>query len=126
MTAAMADILVIDDDDIFRDVLVSALTQGGHDVRWAENGVEGLRAFRERPAKLVITDIVMPEKEGLDTIMDLRREFSGLRIIAMSGGLAHDPRLYLRMAEKFGANAVLAKPFALADLLQTVDTVLNS
>jgi CheY-like chemotaxis protein len=121
----MANILVIDDDDIFRDVLVSALKHAGHSVREATNGVEGLRMFHEQPAELVITDIVMPEKEGLDTIRDLRREFPQARIIAMSGGLAHDPRLYLHMAEKFGAAAVLAKPFNLDELARTVNAALG-
>lgn len=120
----MADILVIDDDDIFRSVLVSALRQANHSVREANNGNEGLRLFREAPAELVLTDIVMPDKEGLDVIRDLRREFPAARIIAMSGGLAHDPRLYLRMAERFGATAVLAKPFRLSDLYQTVEGAL--
>jgi CheY-like chemotaxis protein len=105
----MADILLIDDEEIFREVLASALTQAGHTVR---------------PAELVITDSVMPEKEGLDTIRDLHRDFPHARIIAMSGGLAHDSKLYLHMAEKFGAAAVLAKPFSLADLNKTVNEVL--
>lgn len=122
----MADILIIDDDDVFRDVLASALEQSGHHVRQATNGVEGLQMFHATPAELVITDIVMPEKEGLDTIRDLRRDFPKARIIAMSGGLAHDPKLYLHMAEKFGATAVLAKPFHLADLKQVVDTALKT
>lgn len=120
----MADILIIDDDDMFRDVLASALEQTGHQVRQATNGIEGLNMFHARPAELVITDIVMPEKEGLDTIRDLRREFPKARIIAMSGGLAHDPKLYLHMAEKFGATAVLAKPFQLSDLKKVVDAAL--
>lgn len=120
----MANILVIDDDDIFRDVLVGALRQAGHTVREAGDGNEGLRLFHEQPAELVLTDIVMPEKEGLDTIRDLRREFPAARIIAMSGGLAHDPKLYLHMAEKFGASAVLAKPFPLTELYKTVDAAL--
>lgn len=120
----MANILVIDDDDIFRDVLVSALRQAGHTVREAGDGNEGLRLFHEQPAELVLTDIVMPEKEGLDTIRDLHREFPAARIVAMSGGLAHDPKLYLHMAEKFGATAVLAKPFQLTELYQTVNAAL--
>lgn len=120
----MADILIIDDDDVFRDVLASALEHSGHVVRQAANGVEGLQLFHQQPAELVITDIVMPEKEGLDTIRDLRREFPRARIIAMSGGLAHDPKLYLHMAEKFGAQAVLAKPFPLAELKKVVDAAL--
>lgn len=120
----MANILLIDDDDTLRDVLASALAHYGHVVRQAGNGVEGLKCYREQPADLVITDIVMPEKEGLDTIRDLRRDFPDARIIAMSGGLAHDPRLYLHMAEKFGAHAVLSKPFPLADLIRAVETAM--
>jgi len=121
----MADILIIDDDDMFRDVLAAALEQSGHQVRQATNGIEGLQMFRAQPAELVITDIVMPEKEGLDTIRDLRRDFPQARIIAMSGGLAHDPKLYLHMAEKFGAAAVLAKPFHLGDLQRVVTETLK-
>lgn len=120
----MADILLIDDDETFRDVLACALEQSGHTVRQAANGIEGLRIYRQSPADLVITDIVMPEKEGLDVIRDLHREFPAARVIAMSGGLAQDPKLYLFMAEKFGAAAVLAKPFQLADLAKAVDTAL--
>ncbi len=120
----MADILLIDDEDIFREVLATALQHEGHTVRQAGDGMVGLKLFHEKPADLVITDIVMPEKEGLDTIRDLHRDFPAARIIAMSGGLAHDSRLYLHMAEKFGAAAVLAKPFSLADLHRTVATVL--
>lgn len=120
----MADILLIDDDDIFRDVLASALEHAGHAVRQASNGIEGLRLYRERAAELVITDIVMPEKEGLATIRDIHRDYPSARIIAMSGGLAHDPKLYLHMAEKFGAHAVLAKPFHLADLIKAVNAAL--
>lgn len=122
----MADILIIDDDEVFRDVLATALETAGHQVRQAGNGVEGLQMFHAQPAELVITDIVMPEKEGLDTIRDLRREFPHARIIAMSGGLAHDPRLYLHMAERFGATAVLAKPFQLTDLLKAVQSALQA
>lgn len=120
----MANILLIDDDDILRDVLAGALAHYGHVVRQASNGNEGLKSYREQPADLVITDIVMPEKEGLDTIRDLRRDFPNARVIAMSGGLAHDPRLYLHMAGKFGAHAVLAKPFPLADLIRAVDAAM--
>ena len=120
----MAEILLIDDEDLFREVLATALTHAGHVVRQAENGVVGLKRFREKPADLVITDIVMPEKEGLDTIRDLQRDFPTARIIAMSGGLAHDSKLYLHMAEKFGASAVLPKPFSLEVLINAVNTVL--
>ena len=122
----MADILVIEDDDTFRDLLLMALSQQGHTVRGAINGIDGLNQFRAQPADLVITDIVMPEKEGLDTIRDLRRDFPGTRIIAMSGGVAYDPKLYLHMASRFGATAILAKPFSLARLQEAVGTALAS
>ena len=122
----MAAILLIDDDDMFRDVLASALATSGHKVTQASNGAEGLRLFRQSPPDLVITDIVMPEKEGLGTIMELRQSHPTARVIAMSGGLAHDPKLYLHMAEKFGASAVLAKPFHLSDLMKAVDAALQS
>lgn len=120
----MANILLIDDDELFRDVLATALEHSGHRVRQAGDGVEGLRLFHEEPAELVITDIVMPEKEGLDTIRDLRRDFPAVRIIAVSGGLAHDSKLYLHLAEKFGALHVLAKPFHLAELERVVNAAL--
>ncbi|MDP1579238.1 MAG: response regulator [Candidatus Didemnitutus sp.] len=120
----MADILLIDDDDLFRDVLANALERQGHHVRQAENGDAGLKMFRAQPADLVITDIVMPEKEGLDMIRDLRRDYPTARIIAMSGGLAQDAKLYLHMAGKFGALAVLAKPFPLTELREVVDRAL--
>jgi DNA-binding NtrC family response regulator len=122
----MASLLLIDDDDMFRDVLAAALTQAGHTVRQAANGVEGLRLFRQEPTDLVITDIVMPEKEGLGTIIDLRKTHPHAKVIAMSGGLAHDPKLYLHMAEKFGASAVLAKPFHLSALLKAVEDALRA
>lgn len=120
----MASILLIDDDDMFRDVLASTLTNAGHNVKQASDGAEGVRLFRQGKFDLVITDIVMPEKEGLGTIMELKQINPEARVIAMSGGLAHDPKLYLHMAEKFGAAAVLAKPFHLSDLMKVVETAL--
>lgn len=122
----MASILIIDDDDILRATLARALEIFGHTVRQAADGNEGIAAYRAQPADLVLTDIVMPEKEGLDIIRDLRRDFPNLRIIAMSGGLAYDPKLYLHMAERFGATAVLAKPFDVEQLRQTVDAALKA
>lgn len=120
----MASILIIDDDEVLRTTLARALEIFGHTVRQAADGIEGLQAFHAAPTDLVITDIVMPEKEGLDIIRDLHRDYPELRIIAMSGGLAYDPKLYLHMAEKFGATAVLAKPFDLTELRRVVDETL--
>ena len=120
----MPNILVIDDDEAIRTVLAMALTATGHTVRLAADGNIGLSLFRATPADLVITDLVMPEKEGLATIIELRREFPGVRIIAMSGGFAHDAGLYLHMAERLGAVRVLRKPFRVAELTTAIADVL--
>lgn len=120
----MASILIIDDDDTIRSVIAQAMEVAGHSVREASNGNEGLQLYRAAPADLVLTDIVMPDKEGLATIMELRRDFPRARIIAMSGGFAHNSRVYLHMAERFGAVRVLRKPLRLAELETMIAEVL--
>ena len=120
----MASILVIEDDPLIRQSLVKVLRREGHEVRDAAHGVAGVKSFRAQPAELVITDLVMPEQEGLATIMELRQIDPGLRIIAISGGMANDPKLYLQLAEKLGANRVLGKPFLAPELLAVVTAVL--
>lgn len=120
----MASILVIDDDEDIRLILVTLLQRMGHTVLQAGNGLDGLKTYCSHSIDLVITDLVMPEKEGLSTIMELRKIQPRVRIIAMSGGLAHDPKLYLHMAEKLGADRVLRKPFQLTDLQSAVEDTL--
>jgi CheY-like chemotaxis protein len=122
----MASILVIDDDAPIRLLLKEALSRDGHAVRVAVDGIDGVRLFRTHSADLIITDLVMPEQDGLATIMELRRIEPQLPIIAMSGGMVQNPKLYLQLAEKLGANRVLQKPFVLQDLLATVADVLAS
>ncbi len=121
----MARILLIDDDTLVRASLAAALRHLGHAVTEAADGAEGLRAFRDQPAELVLTDIVMPEQDGLDVIRYLRSAAPATRIIAMSGATVHTPVLYLRMAAQFGADATLAKPIELGVLRRTVDEVLG-
>jgi CheY-like chemotaxis protein len=121
----MARILLIDDDASVRDSLAAALRHLGHEVTAAADGAEAVRAFEDQPAELVLTDIVMPEMDGLDVIRRLRRAAPATRIIAMSGATAHAPALYLRMAVQFGADATLAKPIGLDELRRTVDDVLR-
>jgi CheY-like chemotaxis protein len=120
----MARILLIDDDACVRDSLAAALRHFGHAVTEAADGAAGLRVFGSQPAELVLTDIVMPERDGLDVIRHLRSAAPAARIIAMSGASTHAPDLYLRMAVQFGADATLAKPIALDALRRTVDEVL--
>jgi len=120
----MASILVIEDDALIRQFLLEALTRQGYAVRVAIHGIEGLRFYRAEPADLVLTDLVMPEQDGLSTIMELRQIAPTVRIIAMSGGMVQNPQLYLQLAEKLGADRVLRKPFLLQDLLALVTEVL--
>jgi YesN/AraC family two-component response regulator len=121
----MQRILIIDDDDKLRTTLRSLLENAGYTVDEAEDGAQGLARFRENSADLVITDIVMPEREGLETIMELKREAPKLKIIAMSGGGKFTPNGYLRMAEKLGAVHTIAKPFTKDLVLSAVKEVLQ-
>jgi len=121
----MSSILLIEDDELFRGALATALAEHGYRVTQASDGEQGVRLFRADPADLVITDLVMPKKEGLETIGELRRQAPHLGIIAMSGGQARNARLYLKMAGALGANRTLKKPFTLPTLLQTIRDVLN-
>ncbi len=90
----------------------------------AENGKQGIDLYRENQADLVITDMVMPLKDGLETIMDLKNEFPQARVIAVSGGGAIEPERYLSLAENIGASNTLKKPLTTAELLAAVDKAL--
>ena len=107
----MAQILVVDDEPLLRQTLRSALETEGHDVFEASNGVECLAFLKSQPVDLVVTDIVMPEKEGMELIQDIRRDFPDLRILAISAGAWGGKFDYLESAKKLGAHSVLAKPF---------------
>ncbi|HWA26925.1 MAG TPA: response regulator [Lacunisphaera sp.] len=120
----MSRILVIDDDSSIRIMLRQALEKGGHEVTVAEDGQKGLAAQKQAPAELVITDLIMPGMEGIETIMELRKRSPNLKIIAMSGGGVGKGADYLTMARKFGAARTINKPFSLGTLLQAVNEVL--
>jgi YesN/AraC family two-component response regulator len=115
----MALILVIDDDDKVRDTLLQALDR--HSVIGAENGRRGLEIFHRTPFDLVITDIVMPEMDGIAVIRELRRRSPRTKILAISGGNRTRTVDYLRFASELGADGVLEKPFAMADLYTAIE-----
>jgi DNA-binding response OmpR family regulator len=121
----MGLILIIDDDDQIRRVLRKTLERDGYDVVDAPNGKEGIKLFRENPADLVITDLIMPEKEGIETIRELRRDFPEVKIIAISGGGRIGPDSYLKMAKGLGAQRTLTKPLDGDELLKTVRELVN-
>src|SRR5690349_13999571 len=119
----MARILIIDDDAQVRLLMRMRLEAAGYDVEEAKDGAKGLDAFNRQPADLVLTDIYMPKKEGLETIREFRRLNPKLKIIAMSGGgIAGD---FLPLAKKLGAAQTIRKPFDNEMLLEAVREVLG-
>lgn len=122
----MADIIIIDDEPALRATMRKILERVGHEIREAEDGDRGIELQRERPADLVITDIFMPGKEGMETIQDLKEEFPGVRILAVSGGASLGASGPLMDAELFGADGTLAKPFTVEVLQERVAEILGS
>ena len=117
----MALILVIDDASTVRDLVRRMLAEAKHSVIEANDGETGLALFQQQHPELVITDLIMPRMEGIETIQRLRRSDPAAKIIAMSS----KGQLYLGAAEKLGANAALSKPFQPEELLAVVDRLLT-
>jgi CheY-like chemotaxis protein len=120
----MKNILVIEDNENMLRMMNDLLSRSGYNVLTAVDGVAGIKAYRREKPDLVITDIIMPDKEGLEVIMELTNEKPRPKLIAMSGGGMLDARTYLNLAEKLGADATLEKPFRPADLLSLVEKFL--
>ena len=126
----MARILVIDDEEPIRSLVNRGLSHAGHEVVEAADGVEGTRLFEESHFDLVITDLIMPEKEGIETILDLRERYPEVKILVISGGLSFGGRAVdregpLTDAEALGADASLAKPFTIQKLIEKVGELVS-
>ncbi len=122
----MTSILIIDDEVQIRTVLLKCLEYDGYQVVGAPNGKVGMELFRDEPFDLVVTDIVMPEREGIEIIMELRQYFPETKIIAISGGsLNLEPNNILYTAKKLGVHSALLKPFEIEEFLSTVKNVLG-
>lgn len=119
----MAHILLIDDDDMLRGVLAKALSHHGHTVIQASDGRQGVELARAAILDVVVTDIIMPVQEGVETILTLKRERPHLPIIAISGGASHS-KLYLEIAQKIGARHIVPKPFTPQELMSVINEVL--
>lgn len=119
-------ILIIDDDEQIRLILQQMMEWAGYEVMAAENGRVAMEIQRETPADLVITDLIMPEQEGLETISRLKKEFKGIKIIAISGGGRIGPEAYLPAALEIGADRVFTKPFEIETILGAVKELLGS
>ncbi|MGQ0812330.1 MAG: response regulator [Nitrospiraceae bacterium] len=122
----MTTILIIDDEEPVQTVLRHMLEEAGYTVRTSADGRKGLQQFRQDPADLVLLDILMPEKEGLETLLELRREYPTTKVIAISGGGARRDFGYLDSARLLGAHSVLTKPIDRNRLLREIARVLES
>jgi CheY-like chemotaxis protein len=120
----MARILLIDDDTEVRTALSLILNRFGHKVIEARDGKEGMELFLGANADVVITDIVMPEKEGLEVLKEMRQMRPLVKVIAISGGGRTNPTDYLRMAKFLGAVKVLAKPISIEVLISALSEIL--
>ena len=122
----MESILIIDDEPQIRSMIRLILERSGYTVIEASDGIEGIRRFREKPVDLIITDLIMPNKDGIGMIIELKKEFPDVKIVAMSGGGLNRPEGYLRGAQKLGAACTLSKPINRQELLRVVRDTLNT
>lgn len=116
----MANILVIDDEELIRRYIHSALEDSGHRLVMARNGLEAGRLARLHRFDVVIVDMIMPEKEGIETIIDFRRTMPEAKIIAISGGGRSQNLDFLQIARKVGASEVLRKPFVHKQIVDAI------
>ena len=121
----MASILVIDDEFYIREILFQALSRAGYNVSCAANGKVAINIMKEKKFSLIITDLIMPEKEGIETIIEVKSSFPDLKIIAISGGGRGSPYNYLNIAKNLGAHKVFEKPFDLNEILLAVKNLIG-
>lgn len=121
----MAKILVVDDEELARFSIRDTLEKADHEVEEAENGVKALEMQGASPFDLIITDIIMPEKEGVETIVELKQLYPSLKIIAISGGGRTRNMDFLKLAKDLGADSILSKPFSDEDLMEHVNACLS-
>ncbi len=120
----MASVLLLDDDPEVREAIVTMLEDAGHEVRAAADGKLGLEYFRDARPDVVVTDIIMPHREGIETIRAMRAADATVPIIAISGGGRFRSVDFLTLSLQLGASAALAKPFRAAALLETIARLL--
>ncbi|MEH0019461.1 MAG: response regulator [Desulfobacter sp.] len=122
----MARILLIEDDDKFRKMLVMLLETSGHEVAEAEDGTKGLETFSGSNFDLIITDIFMPDQDGLEVVRAVTDQQADVKILVISGGGRQGAFQYLEYAKIFGADKTLVKPFENQEFLSVVDKLLTA
>lgn len=121
----MAYILLVEDDQDLRAMLKSSLEKNRYTVIEASNGREAMQKFKPLLTDLVITDLLMPEQDGIGLIMELKKIKPEIKVIAISGGGKAGPSNYLSIAETLGADAVFAKPFSLTSFIEKVSSIID-
>lgn len=116
----MASILVIDDEAVARLAMTDILEHAGHHVEEADSGRTAAQLYRTEQFDVIITDIIMPDQDGIETILDVRRQNPAAKIIAVSGGGRGQAGLYLSLSKGLGASQILLKPFSAEELLAAV------
>jgi DNA-binding response OmpR family regulator len=118
-----ASVLVVEDDAVLGGLICRGLRAAGYQVAEASDGNQALEALEKMTYAAVVTDIIMPDKEGVETIIEIRKRWPDTKIVAISGGGRVDPSMILNLAEHLGADAVLKKPFSLKSLLDALKTL---
>ncbi len=121
----MKNVLVIDDDLELKDMMVEMISREGYNAHGAGDGKEALKLINEKSFDLIITDIIMPEKEGIEMIIELKKKQPELKIIAISGGGKLGPEGYLDLASKLGADATFTKPVSRSELLEEIEKLIG-
>jgi DNA-binding NtrC family response regulator len=116
----MSKVLVVDDDEQMRRLLRESFLRNGYVVDTAEDGLDAIKAIELQVPDIVILDLVMPNQEGIETLIQIKREHPSIPVIAVSGGGRIAPKDYLDVASQLGATRTFAKPFRLEDVLKAV------
>jgi CheY-like chemotaxis protein len=122
----MPGVLIVEDDKELREMLKMSLLRRGFAVQEAENGKEAISHFKPLITDLVVTDLIMPEEDGIKVVITLRELKPSIKIIAISGGGKVGPGSYLNLAKALGADAVYSKPFSIKDLIVKIEQLLES
>jgi CheY-like chemotaxis protein len=122
----MPGVLIVEDDKELREMLKLSLLRRNFTVFEADNGKSAIAHFKPTITDLVVTDIIMPEEDGLKVVMKLRELKPTIKIIAISGGGKVGPGSYLNLAKALGADAIYSKPFSISDLITKIEQLLDS
>lgn len=122
----MPGVLIVEDDNELREMLKMSLLRRNFTVLEAENGKAAITHFKPLLTDLVVTDLIMPEEDGLKVVIKLRELKPSIKIIAISGGGKVGPGSYLNMAKALGADAIYSKPFSINDLIAKIEQLLDN